>query len=66
MQEFSHVSGLQGHTPRAILASKEEIDDVVVFTSRKMPIGGRSVIFIWSCLPKPMGAPACTGSRFRS
>jgi hypothetical protein len=32
MQEFSRVSGLQGHTPRAILASKEEIDDVVVFT----------------------------------
>jgi len=32
MQEFAHVAGLKGHTPRAILADKEEIDDVVVFT----------------------------------
>ncbi len=31
MQEFAHVAGLKGHTPRAILAEKEEIDDVVVF-----------------------------------
>jgi hypothetical protein len=31
MQEFEHVAGLKGHTPRAILAEKEEIDDVVVF-----------------------------------
>lgn len=32
MQEFAHVAGLKGHTPRSILAEKEEIDDVVVFT----------------------------------
>jgi hypothetical protein len=32
MQEFTHVAGLKGHTPRAILADKEEIEDVVVFT----------------------------------
>jgi len=31
MQEFAHVAGLQGHTPRAILADKEEAEDVVVF-----------------------------------
>jgi hypothetical protein len=31
MQEFTHVAGLKGHTPRAILADKEEIEDVVVF-----------------------------------
>lgn len=31
MQEFAYVAGLKGHTPRAILAEKEEIDDVVVF-----------------------------------
>lgn len=31
MQEFTHVAGLQGHTPRAILANNEEVSDVVVF-----------------------------------
>jgi len=32
MQQFTHVAGLQGHTPRAILANNEEVGDVVVFT----------------------------------
>ena len=32
MQEFAHVAGLQGHTPRAILANKEKAEDVVIFT----------------------------------
>ena len=32
MQEFVRVAGLQGHTPRAILANKEEAGDVVIFT----------------------------------
>ena len=31
MQEFAHVAGLKGHTPSAILANKEETQDVVVF-----------------------------------
>lgn len=31
MQEFAHVAGLKGHTPSALLAPKEEAQDVVVF-----------------------------------
>ncbi|NLF68002.1 MAG: hypothetical protein GX575_02995 [Candidatus Anammoximicrobium sp.] len=31
MQEFAQVAGLQGHTPQAVLAHKEEAEDVVVF-----------------------------------
>ena len=32
MQEFADVAGLKGHTPRLLLAEKEEMEDVVVFT----------------------------------
>lgn len=31
MQQFTHVAGIKGHTPQAIMAGREEVEDVVVF-----------------------------------
>lgn len=57
MQGFAQVAGLKGHTPRAILASQEEAEDVVVFTIPER-VARRTIRYFRLELP----AEACGGS----